>query len=138
MRGFLAFLFVFPQVVSLWLCCCTFGGQSRISQIETVPEPASTACHSCCHDASIPVHDGENLAPATKTCPCRQLVIMLLDSDSTVPEPIISGEPVDVAVAYLALQPEALALPNIAPDRTGETAFHPPDLRQRYHHVLRC
>jgi hypothetical protein len=130
-----ALLFVFPQVVSLWLCCCTFGGRPK--PLAETPEPTPSACRSCCHDLANTA-DGESIAPATKTCPCRQFVMSMLEGDLTVPEPGITGEPIGLPLALVPLESSTHLVPLIVPDRPGEIAFHPPDHRQRYHHVLRC
>ncbi len=129
-------LFVVPQVVSLLLCCCTLG--AKPIPAEPADRTAPVACELCCHE--LPPNDTshDNLGRSTPGCPCRQMMVSLLVGTPGTLETAATVDPAQSVDSLLADKPNSFAAPILAPARVGELAFHPPDHRQRYHHVLRC
>ncbi len=65
------------------------------------------------------------------------MVSLLLGTPGTL-EPATTPEPAGDVPSFAVESPKPTIAPNLAPARMGETSFHPPDHRQRYHRVLRC
>ncbi len=136
MRYAVILLFVVPQAVSLLLCCCTLGAKTPPS--ETATRTAPIACELCCHE--LPPNDTshDNLGRSTPGCPCRQMMVSLLVGTPGTLETVVTVDPAQLVASILIEGPTSFAAPILAPARVGELAFHPPDYRQRHHHVLRC
>jgi hypothetical protein len=130
-------LFVVPQAVSLLMCCCTLGARPNTARSI---EPASipVACELCCHESPTINPNHDHLDRPSQGCPCRQMMVSLMIG---TPGTLEVGTPVETIHSpetFVIDSPNWFSAPILAPAFAGELAFHPPDERQRYHHVLRC
>lgn len=136
MRQVVILLFVVPQVVSLLLCCCAFGAKSI--PVQDFAKSAPAACDFCCHKPVPADKDREELERPAPGCPCRQMMVSLMVGTPGTLETGTTIDPIQTHAMISFVATPTIDAPILAPAKAGEQAFHPPDHRQRYHHVLRC
>lgn len=143
MRLVLALIAAIANAAGPWLCCCAVGtmlaGPPPATAAAPIPVESIDDCSHCCLQKALSTDESKpasNPSPS-KPCPCQERMETIPAIAPASSDPVMA---LDFAAEYwqnsafstTSLEPIAVAV------QASERTFPPPELRQRYHHVLNC